>query len=406
MFPKPRADLEAEHGRFRARAARQADRLSRVRRALAVPPGNQPDGAQCHWPGPRHACGQARRPQAVRRRPRLSFLLGGSEAGADDGPACGRRAKCTTSASPLSPMAYFAQFELEVEGVAMVTASHNDNGWTGIKMGFNRPLTFGPERDERAQGHRARGAIETAPGGRYVFVPDMAERYIKALTNRPKLKRKLKVVAACGNGTAGAFAPQVLEAIGCEVVPLDCDLDYTFPRYNPEPRRHEDAARHERGGARAQGRRRLRLRRRRRPLRRGRQRGPRDLRRQGRRDAGARSLGAARQCRVRRRREIDRPVHDRPGAEGQRRAHALLEDRPLLHEALHPRAEGAGRLREVRPLLLPAAARARATTTASSRRSPCATCSSAARASRSPISRTRCPRPGARPPCRRTAPTR
>ena len=45
----------------------------------------------------------------------------------------------------LSPMAYFAQFELDVPGVAMVTASHNDNGWTGIKMGFARPLTFGPE---------------------------------------------------------------------------------------------------------------------------------------------------------------------------------------------------------------------------------------------------------------------
>ena len=45
----------------------------------------------------------------------------------------------------LSPMAYFAQFALEVEGVAMVTASHNDNGWTGIKMGIERPLTFAPD---------------------------------------------------------------------------------------------------------------------------------------------------------------------------------------------------------------------------------------------------------------------
>ena len=49
----------------------------------------------------------------------------------------------------LSPMAYFAQFELDVEGVAMVTASHNDNGWTGIKMGFHRPLTFGPDEMTR-----------------------------------------------------------------------------------------------------------------------------------------------------------------------------------------------------------------------------------------------------------------
>ena len=43
------------------------------------------------------------------------------------------------------------------------------------------------------------------------------------------------MVAACGNGTAGAYAPKVLEAVGCEVVPLDCELDYTFPRYNPNP---------------------------------------------------------------------------------------------------------------------------------------------------------------------------
>ena len=55
------------------------------------------------------------------------------------------------------------------------------------------------------------------------------------LSSRPKLKRRLKVVAACGNGTAGAFAPQVLEAIGCEVIPLDCNLDHSFPRYNPNP---------------------------------------------------------------------------------------------------------------------------------------------------------------------------
>ncbi len=135
----------------------------------------------------------------------------------------------------LSPMAYFAQFELGVEGVAMVTASHNDNGWTGIKMGFQRPLTFGPEEMTALKDVVLNGEVQTASGGRYVFVPDLAERYMKALRDRPRLKRKLKVVAACGNGTAGPFAPKVLEAIGCEVVPLDCDLDYTFPRYNPNP---------------------------------------------------------------------------------------------------------------------------------------------------------------------------
>jgi phosphomannomutase / phosphoglucomutase len=135
----------------------------------------------------------------------------------------------------MSPMAYFAQFELGVEGVAMVTASHNDNGWTGIKMGFQRPLTFGPDEMAALKAMVLGGHSRAAPGGRYLFVPDLAERYMAALAARPRLERKLKVVAACGNGTAGAFAPQVLRGIGCEVVPLDCALDYTFPRYNPNP---------------------------------------------------------------------------------------------------------------------------------------------------------------------------
>ena len=136
----------------------------------------------------------------------------------------------------LSPMAYWAQFALDVECVAMVTASHNDNGWTGIKMGMNRPLTFGPE-EMLALKDIVLNAKFAAPaiGGKYIYVPDLPERYIAEMTRRPKLKKRLKVVCACGNGTAGAFAPQVLEAVGCEVVRLDCDLDYTFPRYNPNP---------------------------------------------------------------------------------------------------------------------------------------------------------------------------
>ncbi|MBS0242822.1 MAG: phosphomannomutase/phosphoglucomutase [Proteobacteria bacterium] len=135
----------------------------------------------------------------------------------------------------LSPMAYFAQFELDVPCVAMVTASHNDNGWTGIKMGLARPLTFGPDDMSELKEIVLSGKAETHGGGRYIHVPDLPERYMKSLASRPKLKRRLKVVAACGNGTAGAFAPKVLEAIGCEVIPLDCELDHSFPRYNPNP---------------------------------------------------------------------------------------------------------------------------------------------------------------------------
>jgi phosphomannomutase/phosphoglucomutase len=135
----------------------------------------------------------------------------------------------------LSPMAYFAQFALDVPCVAMVTASHNDNGWTGVKMGADRPLTFGPEEMTRLKETVLAADFDLRGGGSYVFVENFAERYIADLTDRQRLRRRLKVVAACGNGTAGAFAPRVLEAVGCEVVPLDCELDHTFPRYNPNP---------------------------------------------------------------------------------------------------------------------------------------------------------------------------
>ena len=133
----------------------------------------------------------------------------------------------------VTPMAYFAQFDLDVPCVAMVTASHNDNGWTGVKMGANRPLTFGPDEMTRLKDIVLGAKFDLRGGGSYRFVENFPARYIADLTNRPKLKRHLKVVAACGNGTAGAFAPRVLEAAGCEVVRLDCELDHTFPNYNP-----------------------------------------------------------------------------------------------------------------------------------------------------------------------------
>lgn len=135
----------------------------------------------------------------------------------------------------LSPMAYFGQFALDCPCVAMVTASHNDNGWTGVKMGANRPLTFGPDEMGRLRDIVLNGAFVKRDGGSYEFVEGFRETYLGDLADRPKLKRKLKVVAACGNGTAGAFAPQLLEAIGCEVIPLDTELDHTFPNYNPNP---------------------------------------------------------------------------------------------------------------------------------------------------------------------------
>lgn len=135
----------------------------------------------------------------------------------------------------LSPMAYFAQFHLPAPAVAMVTASHNHNGWTGVKMGINRPLTFGPGEMARLKEITLGGEAKSVPGGSYERVDGVMQAYIDDLSNGVKLKRKLRVIAACGNGTAGAFAPDVLRAIGADVIELNCDLDWTFPAYNPNP---------------------------------------------------------------------------------------------------------------------------------------------------------------------------
>ena len=135
----------------------------------------------------------------------------------------------------LSPMAYFGQFALDCPSVAMVTASHNENGWTGVKMGCERPLTFGPEEMARLRDIVLEGAFKPMGGGSYRFIENFRQTYSDDLAGDHNITRKLKVIAACGNGTAGAFAPDVLRRIGCEVIELDTSLDHSFPRYNPNP---------------------------------------------------------------------------------------------------------------------------------------------------------------------------
>src|SRR5438477_895424 len=90
----------------------------------------------------------------------------------------------------VTPMSYFAQFALDVPCVAMVTASHNDNGWTGVKMGADRPRTFGPDEIGRLKDIVMNARFELVGGGSYRLVESFADRYIDDLTNRPKLERR------------------------------------------------------------------------------------------------------------------------------------------------------------------------------------------------------------------------
>jgi phosphomannomutase / phosphoglucomutase len=134
-----------------------------------------------------------------------------------------------------TPMSYFAQFELDIPAVAMVTASHNENGWTGVKMGAKRPLTFGPDEMNRLKAIVLEGRGRPRPGGSYVRADNFLARYLDAVTKGHCLSRPIKVIAACGNGTACIVAPEALRRIGAEVIAMDTELDYTFPKYNPNP---------------------------------------------------------------------------------------------------------------------------------------------------------------------------
>jgi phosphomannomutase/phosphoglucomutase len=134
----------------------------------------------------------------------------------------------------LSPMVYFAQFSLDADAVAMVTASHNENGWTGVKMGIKKGLTHAPEEMKELKDITLNEKFSNGDGNEKK-IENFQQVYKDDLINGNKINKKLKAVVACGNGTAGVFAPDVLRGIGCEVIELDCNLDWTFPKYNPNP---------------------------------------------------------------------------------------------------------------------------------------------------------------------------
>ena len=134
----------------------------------------------------------------------------------------------------LSPMVYFAQFNLEADAVAMVTASHNENGWTGVKMGIQKGLTHAPEEMKELKEITLNQNFSKGNGNEKQ-IKNFDKIYKDNLIKKNKIDKKIKAVVACGNGTAGIFAPDILKAIGCEVIELDCDLDWTFPKYNPNP---------------------------------------------------------------------------------------------------------------------------------------------------------------------------
>ncbi len=131
-----------------------------------------------------------------------------------------------------TPMAYFAACHLEAGSAVMVTGSHNPTDYNGLKMVLAGETLAG----DAIQGLRRRieaGDYTSGEGG-YRQV-DIAADYMARITADVKLARPMKIVVDAGNGVAGAFAPTLYRALGCDVEEMFCEVDGRFPHHHPDP---------------------------------------------------------------------------------------------------------------------------------------------------------------------------
>ena len=136
-----------------------------------------------------------------------------------------------------TPLAYFAAYELGTDSCVSVTGSHNPPEYNGLKMVLGGQTLYGEliqdlrQRIVDGRLHQGRGAIRKA---------DVVAAYIDRIVGDVRLARPMKIVIDCGNGVAGAVAPQLFQRLGCKLVPLFCEVDGHFPNHHPDPSKPEN----------------------------------------------------------------------------------------------------------------------------------------------------------------------
>jgi len=137
----------------------------------------------------------------------------------------------------LSPITYFAQYHLDVRACAMITASHNPNGWSGFKFGYDFSSTLLPEDNKELYNMIRNDDFEEIDKDSKGIVRkiDVIDSYIENILKRVNLGRGLKVVINVRNGTPGPIVPDILRRAGCDVVEQFCNIDMSFPNGNPNP---------------------------------------------------------------------------------------------------------------------------------------------------------------------------
>lgn len=134
-----------------------------------------------------------------------------------------------------TPMVYFGASTLPgTSSCAMITGSHNPPNYNGIKMVVAGTTLYGEMIQDLYRRIVEQDFLTTGKEGK-VMPYDIRQDYLEAVRKNVHLKRPLKVVVDAGNGIAGAYAPEVLKALGCEVTELFCEVDGTFPNHHPDP---------------------------------------------------------------------------------------------------------------------------------------------------------------------------
>ena len=137
-----------------------------------------------------------------------------------------------------TPLVYYAAHTQGTGSGVAITGSHNPPQYNGFKMMMAGKALYGPAvlalRDAMNAAAAQGGAPAAAPRGTRRAL-DLVDEYIDRIVGDVKLARPLKVAIDCGNGVAGAVAPQLFRALGCQVDELYCEVDGTFPNHHPDP---------------------------------------------------------------------------------------------------------------------------------------------------------------------------
>ncbi len=132
-----------------------------------------------------------------------------------------------------TPLLYFTIFHKKMEGGVIITGSHNPPEYNGFKIMSGEETLYGPDIQDILRIIQNDGFIHDKSGSRRSY--DIRPEYQDYLIKNIDISRPLTVAIDAGNGTGGVVAVPIFEKLGCEVIPLFCDMDGTFPNHHPDP---------------------------------------------------------------------------------------------------------------------------------------------------------------------------